>query len=80
MLNRDDLPPSAWAHRYQVGFVVLEWGDNPLIFWRTISREKFLARYYRFVIPRSHPEDILAVFHVGDVQRFGRTIFRALRA
>jgi hypothetical protein len=74
MLNRDDLPVERWKHRYQLGFFLLG-----RIWWRTVSREKFLREYYLHVSTKSHPLDILAVFHAGDVQRFRRTAFRALR-
>jgi hypothetical protein len=81
-LNRDEIPRSKWEHRYQLGFLL--W-DRPapkpqVIFWHTVSQRKFLQRYYEFAAQLSDPEDILALFHYGDIQRFGRLLFRALRA
>jgi hypothetical protein len=92
ILTRDQLPPENNPYQYQVGFLLWEreikkgppseWYLKPFIWWRNVDRKGFLRRYYDtgFVSMISHPEDVLAVFHAGDVQRFGRKHFRALKA
>jgi hypothetical protein len=93
LLTRDMLPIDLHEYNYQVGFVLWErmarWKGCPndeylkaTIWWRSVSKKKFLRKYFDsgMVSMISHPEDVLAVFHAGDVQRFGRRVFRVLKA
>lgn len=92
ILTRDFLPPDPNQYNYQVGFLLWEreikkgspadWYLKPTIWWRRKTKQGFLRAYYDtgFVSMSSHPEDVLAVFHAGDVQRFGRKVFRARKA
>jgi hypothetical protein len=79
LLRRDELPVSKYPHRYQIGFLIYETASGfQFIWWRTVSQRKFLRKYYKWVTVRSLSDDILSVFHGGDVQRFKRQFFRAL--
>jgi hypothetical protein len=80
MLTRSEIPVSSFEHRYQVGFLLGEIRGYQIILWRNVSRSKFLLKYSRWVLIRAGAADVLAVFHAGDVQRFGRQVFRALPA
>jgi hypothetical protein len=90
MLTRSEIPVSTFEHRYQVGFLLFEFDrDNPInaflpsnqiIIWRTVTSSRFLRKYSKRVLIRAAAADVMAVFHAGDVQRFGRQCFRALPA
>lgn len=84
-LQRNDLPPDNWPRKYFVGrllftlpYWVPRWGGKQIVWWRKVRQDKFLSRYYNGnITARSHPEDVLALFHAGDIQRFGDILFRS---
>jgi hypothetical protein len=80
-LTRADLAADHWIHRYEIGYRLFVLAGREWIYWRKVSQRKFLQCLYDVAIAsRSHPDDVLAMFHAGYVQHSGRRTFRALRA